>query len=150
MRRVPGVAVLSALVLALSGCLGGGPSDGDVSKVQGALEALGPGWVVEFVDNTGSDSEGFDHFLAIGLHHDTRIESEDLIELFTILAKALPNSYRFKISFLITIGPENQFPNLVEQASEVGLNPGYASFYKDGDIWTTVKEMSRIVEEYQP
>ena len=65
-RRVPLIAALSAFVLALSGCLGGGPSNGDVSKVKSALEALGTGWTVEFVDNSGSDSEGLDHFLRLG------------------------------------------------------------------------------------
>ena len=44
------IAAVTAFVLALSGCLGGGPSNGDVSKVRSALEALGPGWTVEFVD----------------------------------------------------------------------------------------------------
>jgi len=149
-RRIPVMAALSALVLTLSGCLGGGPSTGDVSKVQLALEALGPRWKVEYVDNTGSDSEGLDHDLAIGLHHDARVESGDLIELFTILAEALPDSYRFKISLLITAGPDGQFPNLVQQAKDVGLDPGFESFYEHGEITCTVKDLSRIVDEYKP
>lgn len=144
------IAALSALVLTLSGCLGGGPSNADVSKVHDALKGLGPGWAVEFVDNAGSDSEGIQHYLGIGLHHDTSIEPGDLIDLFARLVEVLPSSYRYDIKILFSVGPEDAFPDLVRQATDVGLNPGYESFYKDGDIWTTVKEMRRIVDEYKP
>lgn len=150
MRRVPVIAALFAFVLALSGCLGGGPSNGDVSKVQDALKALGPEWTVAFVDNTASDSEGIQRYLAIGLDHDKHIAPEDLVDVFAVLVGALPASYRYDIKLLFAAGPDQLIPNLVRQASDLGLNPGYETFYEDGDIWTTVKEMSRIVEEYQP
>ena len=147
-RRVPLIAALSAFVLALSGCLGGGPSNGDVSKVQEALKALEPQWTVAFVDSTPSDSEGIQRYLAIGLDHDTHIAPGDLVDVFEVLVAALPSSYRYEIKLLFAVGPDDDFPDLTSQARSLGLDPGYESFYEDGDIWTTVKEMKRIVEEY--
>ena len=46
------------------------------------------------------------------------------------------------------MGPDDDFPDLTSQARSLGLDPGYERFDEDGDIWTTVKEMKRIVEEY--
>jgi hypothetical protein len=149
MKRLAGIAATVASALALSGCLGGGPSDADVSKVQEALASLGPEWTVGFVDNASSESEGIQRYLAIGLNHDKHIAPEDLVDVFAVMVETLPASYRYEIKFLFVVGPDEAFPDLRPQANDLGLNPGYETFYKDGDIWTTVEEMKRIVDEHQ-
>ena len=50
----------------------------------------------------------------------------------------------------MTVGPEKGFPDLRPQARSVGLDMGRESAYKHGEIVAKVKEMKRIVEEYNP
>jgi hypothetical protein len=150
MRRASGVAALIASVLALAGCLGGGPSNGDVSKVQAALTELGPGWSVTWVTNTSSDSEGIDHFLSVGLHHETRIESEDLLEVFAAIAETLSESYRWMVKVSFAVGADELIPDLSSEARALGFDSNAQSRAEDGEFRVKVKELKAIVEDNQP
>lgn len=150
MRRASGFAALVASIMALAGCLGGGPSKGDVSKIQDALAGLGPGWTTTWVTNTSSDSEGIDHFLSIGLHHDDRIAPEDLLEVFATIVGALPDSYRWTVKVSFAVGADDRIPDLSSEARGLGLDLNGQSRAEDGEFRVTVEDLKTIVEENQP
>jgi hypothetical protein len=87
--------------------------------------------------------------LSVGLHHETRIESEDLLEVFAAIAETLPESYRWMVKMSFAVAADDLIPDLSSEARALGFDSNAQSRAEDGEFRVKVKELKAIVEDNQ-